>query len=628
MTDSTEKSAKEAEGLVGDKRQPKSRVLRFDQVYDLRTFTTKFERTVKPHEVLSKKYRKRNPVLVVRRIIDHKGRLDATIIDITSKAVADILCDINKGVENLTLNKVPPQATLDLFFHSWDGLKDSLQRAEESLEPNTELIDDLKIACDFVEEEHKDTARNYSSLVAANEITWNLLWTIMKPNSLVYHYHELVEQHQILRFKSMERVVPLDRPRFWRIKCDVITDDGDRFGLAREPLPLHIDEFYGTRKIPDLLVCPLEKSPMAEKAREEALARGKFFQSIRPPYFCKTYGFGMYEKRKINYEPIWLKARTYGRAMIDATAFRTFSPNLSFHPTVIRNVERESMTDEELLIISPVVLGFSFGSKKWLGLPLSRLAPIDWNPLAFEQLVLNTKSKKLILSLIKNHSSSSQTFDDIIAEKGRGTIFLLSGPPGCGKTLTAEATAEVTKRPLYSISAGSLGTKLDEVEERLAKTLELAHTWGAVLLLDEADVFLQQRDSNDIERNALVSIFLRHIEYYQGVLVLTTNRVDEFDIAFESRIHVSIRYPELGRDARRVIWGNFLDRAGNSVANSNPKFTEAEKDELASREVNGRQIKNVVHGALTLAEEAGEPLKMSHIENVLSVIRVWKEGKD
>lgn len=482
------------------------------------------------------------------------------------------------------------QATLDLFFHSWDGLKSSLRRAEESLEPNAEMIEDLKITCDFVEEEHKDTLRNYSSLLAANEITWPLLWTIMKPNSLVYHYHELVEQHQILRFKSMEKWVPPNKPKYWEISCDIICDDGDRFGLAREPLPLRIEEFFGARQIRDLLVCPLEKSPMAEKAKEEAFARAKFFQSIRPPYFCQTTGFGVYEKRKEDYKPVWFKVRTYGRAMVDATAFRTFSPNLDMHPVVTRNLEKESLTDEELLIISPVALGFCFGSKEWLGLPLSRLVPIDWNPLAFERLVLNDKSKKLILSLIKNHSSSGQVFDDIIAGKGRGIIFLLSGPPGCGKTLTAEAAAEVTQRPLYSVSAGSLGTKVDEVEERLGKTLELARTWGAVLLLDEADVFLQQRDSNDIERNALVSIFLRQIEYYQGILVLTTNRVDQFDIAFESRIHVSIRYPELGRDARRVIWGNFLDRAGRSGGNAHTMFTDSEKDELASKEVNGRQV--------------------------------------
>lgn len=76
---------------------------------DRRTFTTKFERTVKPADILNRKYRKRNPVLVVRRIIDYKGRYNGTVVDVMSKVVADILFDINKDVENLTLNQVPPQ---------------------------------------------------------------------------------------------------------------------------------------------------------------------------------------------------------------------------------------------------------------------------------------------------------------------------------------------------------------------------------------------------------------------------------------------------------------------------------------------------------------------------------------
>lgn len=51
-----------------------------------------------------------------------------------------------------------------------------------------------------------------------------------------------------------------------------------------------------------------------------------------------------------------------------------------------------------------------------------------------------------------------------------------------------------------------------------------AHGWGAVLLLDEADVYLERRSINDLMRNSLVSIFLRLLEYFQGILFLTTNR--------------------------------------------------------------------------------------------------------
>ena len=165
---------------------------------------------------------------------------------------------------------------------------------------------------------------------------------------------------------------------------------------------------------------------------------------------------------------------------------------------------------------------------------MSRLRDVNWNDFAFDALVLGEKQKKLIHSLVREHASQPDRFDDIISGKGRGLVGLLAGTPGCGKTLTAEAVAETTRKPLYSVSAGELGTTPEAVEDRLLKVLELAQMWDAVLLLDEAEVFLQQRSPTDVKRNALVSIFLRQLEYYQGILILTTNMPEQCDAAFES----------------------------------------------------------------------------------------------
>merc|ERR1711939_202393 len=82
--------------------------------------------------------------------------------------------------------------------------------------------------------------------------------------------------------------------------------------------------------------------------------------------------------------------------------------------------------------------------------------------------------------------------------------------------------------------------------------------WNALLLLDEADIFLEQRSLHELERNKLVSIFLRVLEYYEGIMFLTTNRVNTFDTAFQSRIHISLNYPDLSLDSRKAIWTNFL----------------------------------------------------------------------
>lgn len=168
------------------------------------------------------------------------------------------------------------------------------------------------------------------------------------------------------------------------------------------------------------------------------------------------------------------------------------------------------------------------------GFALENLHEIVWSDEAFERLVISEKQKTLIHALIRQHSTQATQFDDLIVGKGKGLIGLLCGNPGCGKTLTAEAAAETTRRPLYVVSAGELGTRPEEVDERLARILELSHLWNAVLLIDEAEVFLQKRSTTDIARNALVSIFLRQLEYYQGIMILTTNMAAQCDPAFES----------------------------------------------------------------------------------------------
>lgn len=143
---------------------------------------------------------------------------------------------------------------------------------------------------------------------------------------------------------------------------------------------------------------------------------------------------------------------------------------------------------------------------------------IKWDARAFDSLVLphaQQDLKQLILAFADAHSEHLDGFDDIIQGKGRGVIMLLSGPPGVGKTLTAESVAEVMKVPLYVLSAGDLGTSPSKVEDSLKDILSIVPRWNAVLLLDEADVFMEARNATDLGRNELVSIFLRMLEYYE-----------------------------------------------------------------------------------------------------------------
>ena len=199
--------------------------------------------------------------------------------------------------------------------------------------------------------------------------------------------------------------------------------------------------------------------------------------------------------------------------------------------------------------------------------------------------------------------------------------ILLHGDLGVGKTLTAEAIAELLHRPLYSVAVGELGTDTAQLEKSLRQILDVAQIWNAVVLIDEADIFLEKRTSGDILRNAMVGIFLRLLEYHQGVLFLTTNRVTEFDSAFHSRISVALKYGALTRDAREKIWTNLLLAA---------RIDGLDPVTLSETEINGRQIKNTIRLAQGLAAQQGVPVTARHIEMTLAVSQQFqrdlKEG--
>jgi SpoVK/Ycf46/Vps4 family AAA+-type ATPase len=98
------------------------------------------------------------------------------------------------------------------------------------------------------------------------------------------------------------------------------------------------------------------------------------------------------------------------------------------------------------------------------------------------------------------------------------------------------------------------------VEKNLHYNFRMAHKWGCVLLLDEADVFLAKRNKTDLRRNAVTSVFLRSLEYYAGILFLTTNRVGSIDPAFKSRIHMSLFYPKFDLEATVKLYTTYINR--------------------------------------------------------------------
>ena len=150
------------------------------------------------------------------------------------------------------------------------------------------------------------------------------------------------------------------------------------------------------------------------------------------------------------------------------------------------------------------------------------------------------------------------------------------------------------------MSAGEIGTKPDEAEQKLTNIFDIASHWKALLLLDEADVFVEQRAMTDAARNALVWVFLRKLEYFEGILFLTTNRVKTIDEAIASRIHLPLRYGELDQSARKAVWKSFLT-TGNATERRAP-LPPKDFERLSKKELNGREVRESCSNEALLTE--------------------------
>lgn len=223
-----------------------------------------------------------------------------------------------------------------------------------------------------------------------------------------------------------------------------------------------------------------------------------------------------------------------------------------------------------------------------------------------EKLILPKESRDLV-SMLVSHTGG---FKDIVGGKSGGAVILCAGLPGTGKTLTAEVYAEAMERPLYSVQCSQLGTAPEELEKQLLKVFSRAQRWKAILLLDEADVYVAARGS-DLQQNAIVGVFLRVLEYYAGVLFLTTNRADLVDDAVASRCVARIDYGVPTKEDQRRIWRVLADTAEAKL----PDSVIREVTERHPR-LTGRDVKNLLKLGMMVSKSTGKPITVDTIDYV------------
>ncbi|KAH0542492.1 hypothetical protein FGG08_003088 [Glutinoglossum americanum] len=517
--------------------------------------------------------------------------------------------------------------------------------------------------------------------------TFEYLWLLLKPGEDIYIlWNDYILANVI---HTVGGGVKPDECTAYNIASWGIKYNGTRLG--RSKYDRLILPFTGERPIASLPVFPASYYREADGGspgtfREMMIARGKRFYDFTSVTFSHYAGYNLSTPRRY-YE---------GRIVIDTDSSPVEKPDIesliddntigiagctcelcclhkNLHGKVMfadyDRIDPKAkkpggrLTDHQYMLCPREISGFVLKVRSWQILDIDYISDIEFKKDAMDDLVVDPETKDVIKSLASIYTrpenfegpgmnSALPWAADVIKGKGDGQIILLHGPPGVGKTLTAETVAEFLGRPLLSLTCGDIGIESSHAESNLIKWTKQARRWGAILLIDEADIYLEARTPNDLTRNSLVSgrmlplpkyqsllrtklVFLRSLEYYQGILFLTTNRVGLFDEAFYSRIHVSLFYPSFDDATRFAVWMNNLKKLNNERPDIKTSWDLEdylrESKELKELQWNGREIRNAFQSAVALAEHTSagskNPQIVLGIAQIRQVVRMSRNFK-
>ncbi|KAI0450359.1 P-loop containing nucleoside triphosphate hydrolase protein [Xylaria acuta] len=502
-----------------------------------------------------------------------------------------------------------------MLVHYWEELDNCRQ---ETADNETRMH--LNLLFQFMDNEVGPERTKIMNMITQGQITYLAAWVIFRPGDILYT--TVMGHGWLLRctktvYEVNEKIGP-----YFEVHCTYTDHDGKDAGIAAHKIILIQKQDFGAENpaiITELPIFP-RKYFHNDGLEEELERRGKTLLDLRGSSVQTYDGLAQYLKdppwsfwdyNMANAAAIWLPYTETGRVVLDKATFQ--EDYSSKTPRIIK-------ANPELVLCPPFAIGYSLAKKEWCRFLVQNLRPVQWKPDAWEKLILEEEQKLVLQALVTSHSYPENARDQP-EQKGKGLVILLHGTPGSGKTLSAESSAELTHKALISTSMASLDTeRLSFIFERnLRRLLQYATLWKAIVLLDEADVFLEMREekAGNAERNALVAIFLKELEYFSGIIFLTTNRVETFDWAMKSRIHLALGFTPPGTSVRRQMWRQALgavpaDELGIGDMDEAVKI-------LADRNLNGREIYNTLNTARTIAKFERKKLLLEHMQKVLKV---------
>ncbi|KAL9124662.1 MAG: hypothetical protein Q9217_006030 [Psora testacea] len=572
-------------------------------------------------------------VLSVYDEYDLDGKINQTLLEIHSTPLVDLLREIITFYPGDDFDILRGKDSMDdtvTFASPYMMLFAYRKQLQESLSSDfpEDAKQHLQMLLDFLKKEHPIISAKLTEIEEGRckKIAFNKIWLLYPPNAAVYSFKG-ADERQLVVYSPQLQVWSSKGPtgpnKTMKFICwEVLFEHGI---FKRDFGEWIMEPFAGEKNVHNLELVPAQFVQNEQQLRERLIARGRrYFELSRVPTLQDYYGDCF--PRVFKDEPV--------RVVVDeGTYWRRHPPRVEKSEDPSQDygfpMDEEDLVDSEekplnttFLRCFPEVGVFSLRNKEWALVKVDDLRRVEFREKAFKRLVIRDDYKRIIKAMVRASNLEKPGFSDLVSGKGRGLTILLHGPPGTGKTLTAECVAEKNECPLFTISCGDLGTKPQELETRLKEVFQLAVTWKAILLLDEADIFLQERDVHDVKRNALVSIFLRELDYFEGILFLSTNRPGEIDEAFVSRIHITLGLNTLGKDEQHKIWAIFIKDLDLTDSKKRELLTHI-KENFKHDNLNGRQIRNTVRTALALAQLHDKSVAPEHLDSVMKTVREY-----
>lgn len=307
------------------------------------------------------------------------------------------------------------------------------------------------------------------------------------------------------------------------------------------------------------------------------------------------------------------------RVVLDFSGYYLENGQSDINSSMIVKITSYSGGEPIQLPIHTYGYAFHLEEHSWVRVHVENLTEYKFKGVALlDKLILSQGDKDMIHLLIE---MSKMNLEDIVEGKSGGSFIMATGVAGTGKTLTAEVFSESVFKPLYRVQCSQLGIDLNSVEKNLTMVLKRAGRWGAILLIDEADVYVRSRGT-DLQQNAIVGVFLRTLEYYSGILFMTSNLETEIDDAIMSRAVAHLTYKRPTESQRLQIWEVLSEQYKVSLS-------ETQIVELSKKFNNcvGRDIKGLIRLAKMYSEGKKELLTLDTFDKIREFLPNAKKDK-